>query len=72
LVIPDNTEITLKVSGRDEQYLVSLDSKTISVDNNSELKIKKTPFMIKMVEIPEETFFKTLRGKLLWGQDKRN
>ena len=40
--------------------------------NNSELVINKTPFKINMVEIPDETFFKTLRNKLLWGEDKRN
>ncbi|MEO0045094.1 MAG: kinase [Bacteroidota bacterium] len=72
LVIPDDTEITLKVSGREAQYLVSLDSRITSVNNNSVIKIKKTPFNINMVEIPEETFFKTLRTKLLWGEDKRN
>jgi len=72
LVIPDDIEIKLKVSGREAQYLVSLDSRITSVNNNSELKIKKTPFKINMVEIPEESFFKTLRNKLLWGEDKRN
>ncbi len=72
LVIPDTIEITLKVSGREAQYLVSLDSRITSVNNNSVIKIKKTPFNINMVEIPEETFFKTLRTKLLWGEDKRN
>jgi NAD+ kinase len=72
LVIPDDTEIKLKVSGREEQYLVSLDSRITSVSNHSELNIKKTPFQINMVEIPGETFFKTLRNKLLWGEDKRN
>ena len=72
LVIPDDTEIKLKVSGREEQYLVSLDSRIATLDNNSELTIRKTPFQINMVEIPEETFLKTLRNKLLWGEDKRN
>jgi NAD+ kinase len=72
LVIPDDIEIKLKVSGREAQYLVSLDSRITSVNNNSELKIKKTPFKINMVEIPEESFFRTLRNKLLWGEDKRN
>ncbi|MEO5776258.1 MAG: NAD kinase [Flavobacterium sp.] len=72
LVIPDDTEIKLKVSGREEEYLVSLDSRITTISNNSELVIKKTPFQIKMVEIPEETFLKTLRAKLLWGEDKRN
>jgi NAD+ kinase len=72
LVIPDDTEIRLKISGREEQYLVSLDSRIASVKNESILTVKKTPFKIKMVEIQEETFFKTLRNKLLWGEDKRN
>lgn len=72
LVIPDDTVIRLKVTGREEHYLVSLDSRIASVKNESELTIRKTPFKIKMVEIQEETFLKTLRNKLLWGEDKRN
>jgi NAD+ kinase len=72
LVIPDDTEIKLKVSGREEQYLVSLDSRIATLNNNAELTIRKTPFKINMVEIPNETFLKTLRNKLLWGEDKRN
>ena len=72
LVIPDDTEIKLKVSGREDQYLVSLDSRIATLNNNSVLTIRKTPFQINMVEIPDETFLKTLRNKLLWGEDKRN
>ncbi|MFB9108818.1 NAD kinase [Flavobacterium gyeonganense] len=72
LVIPDDTEIKLRVSGREDQYLVSLDSRIASIKNESVLTIKKTDFKIKMVEIPGETFLKTLRKKLLWGEDKRN
>lgn len=72
LVITDDTEIRLKISGREDQYLVSLDSRIASVKNESVLTIKKTPFKINMVEIQEETFLKTLRNKLLWGEDKRN
>lgn len=72
LVIPDDTEIKLRVTGRENQYLISLDSRISSVKNESVLTIKKTDFKIKMVEIPGETFLKTLRNKLLWGEDKRN
>ncbi len=72
LVIPDNVEIKLKVSGREEQYLVSLDSRIASISNDTVLTIKKTPFQINMVEIPGKSFLKTLRTKLLWGEDKRN
>ena len=72
LVIPDETEIRLKVSGREENYLVSLDSRIISIKNDTILNIKKTPFQINMVGIPEETFLKKLRNKLFWGEDRRN
>ncbi len=72
LVIPDKTEIRLKVSGREEHYLVSLDSRIATVQNDAILTIKKTDFKINMVEINNETFLKTLRNKLLWGEDKRN
>ena len=72
LVIPDTTEIKLKVSGREENYLVSLDSRIISISNNTVLTIKTADFKINMIEIPNETFLKTLRNKLLWGEDKRN
>jgi NAD+ kinase len=72
LVIPDNMTVKLRVSGREENYLVSLDSRIASVKNETILIVKKTPYKINMIEIPEETFLKTLRNKLLWGEDKRN
>ncbi|MFD2542502.1 NAD kinase [Lacinutrix gracilariae] len=72
LVIPDSTEIELKVDGREEQHLVSLDSRIATLNNNTIIRIKKAPFTIKMLELVEESFLDTLRKKLLWGEDKRN
>lgn len=72
LVIPDDTEIRIVVSGREENHLVSLDSRIATIPNGKEIRIKKAPFCIKMVEYKSESFLKTIRKKLLWGQDKRN
>lgn len=72
LVIPDSTEIELKVSGREEQHLVSLDSRIATLDNGTVIKIKKADFKIKMIDLLNESFLVTLRKKLLWGEDKRN
>ena len=72
LIIKDNTEITLKVSGREDDYLVSMDSRITSLKNNTTVVIKKAPFKLKMVEFTGDTFLNTLRKKLLWGEDKRN
>lgn len=72
LVISDDTVIRLKVSGREDNHLVSLDSRIASLENGEEITIKKAPFCIKMIEYTSESFLKTLRNKLLWGEDKRN
>lgn len=72
LVIPDSTEIKLKVSGRENNFLVSLDSRIATLDNDTQITIKKAPFKIKMIEPEDESFLDTLRKKLLWGEDKRN
>lgn len=72
LVIPDSTEIQLKVDGREDHYLMSLDSRIATLVNPTIVTIKKAPFKIKMVELINESFINTLRKKLLWGEDKRN
>lgn len=72
LVIPDNLEIKLKISGRENQYLISLDSRLSSLNKDTIVKIKKADFKIKLVWLHNDSFITTLRKKLLWGQDKRN
>ncbi len=72
LVIPDNTSITLFAKGREKEMLVSLDSRITTISHKTKLTIKKASFSIKMIEINDQTFIKTLREKLLWGQDTRN
>lgn len=72
LVIADNTTIRLKVLGREVNHLVSLDSRIATLENGKEITIKKAAFTIKMIEYTSESFFKTIRNKLLWGQDRRN
>lgn len=72
LVIHDNTTITLQVSGRENQHLISLDSRIITLDNNTVITLKKASFTIKLILLEGESFLKTIRDKLLWGEDKRN
>lgn len=72
LVIPDDLEIKLKISGRADQYLISLDSRLASVDKDTIVRIKKADFNIHLVWLENDSFITTLRKKLLWGQDKRN
>jgi NAD+ kinase len=72
LVISDDTEIRLRVSGREPQHLLSFDSRLVSVENDTEICVLKAGFSIRMVEFSSESFLKTIRNKLLWGEDRRN
>ena len=72
LVIPDDTEVTLRVDGRETQFLMSLDSRIVTLQNSSTVTIKKAGYKVKMVELEDESFIDTLRKKMLWGEDRRN
>ena len=72
IIIADNTEIELSVSGREDFHLLSLDSRIISLKNEKSIMIKKANFKIMIAHLFEDNFYKTLRNKLLWGEDKRN
>jgi NAD+ kinase len=72
MVIPDNLSIQLEVSAREKDYLITLDSRIVTVPIGTEIKIKKAPFTIKSILPKNQSYLKTLRGKLLWGEDTRN
>lgn len=72
LVISDNHVITLKITGRSTHYLVSLDSRSEVIDSSIELTLKKADFYVNLIKLENQSFFSTIRNKLLWGLDKRN
>lgn len=72
LVVPNQTDIKLKVSGRESHFLISMDSRIHSLPHDCEIRITKANFNIKLVSHLENSFLKTLRTKLLWGEDQRN
>ena len=67
-----STEISLMINGRENEFLISLDSRITTLNNTNVVVIKKSPFKIKMIELENESFLITLREKLMWGKDKRN
>lgn len=72
LVFPDDKKLRFKVSGREEFFLISMDSRTYSLPANTEIRLKKAGFSIPLVQLHESSFLSTLRKKLLWGEDRRN
>ena len=72
VVIPDTSTIRIRVEGRDNLFLVGLDARSATIGPGTELVIKKENFQINLLQRPDENFFATIRGKLLWGHDIRN
>lgn len=72
LIIKDNKRIKLLVESRENKFLLSMDSRIVSLNTATEVSIKKADFQLSMIELDKQSFFKTLREKLLWGKDMRN
>jgi NAD+ kinase len=72
IVISDKSEVSIRVEGRDEEYLVSLDSKTDVIMPGEELRIRRADFSFDLVKIESKDFYTTIRDKLKWGIDVRN
>ncbi|HBF87801.1 MAG TPA: NAD kinase [Bacteroidales bacterium] len=72
IVINDKNKIKLKVESRNNSFLVSLDHRAEILDNSVEIEIKKADFKINTIKLANQSFYKTIRNKLMWGIDKRN
>lgn len=71
-VVRDNGELTLQVDGREGSFMLSLDSRSVDVDQNVALKIKRNSTNMKLINFKGHDFLNTLRQKLSWGLDRRN
>ncbi len=71
LVISDDQKVEISVNGRENEYLISVDSNIYSVPIDLTIIVQKASRFLKMVEFNEDSYLKVLREKLLWGKDKR-
>ncbi len=72
LVLPDSAVLQLSVDTRDQQFQLAIDSRTIDLDVDATVTIRKADYSLKMIRIENISFYSTLRNKLMWGADKRN
>jgi len=72
VVIPDTDEISLKIEGRSENFLCTLDSRFETVTSEHHLVLRKCKFGINLIKLEGTSFFQTIREKLTWGRDTRN
>ena len=72
VIVPDDQVLSFEIEGRGSQFLASLDSRSVTIDQTVQIAIRKADFYVNLVRFEGETFLKTLRQKMLWGLDNRN
>jgi NAD+ kinase len=72
LVIPDNYKISLKIDSRSQDFRVAIDGNSYCFPTGISLSVHKADFSIQVIKRYKQTFYETLRKKLMWGSDNRN
>ena len=72
LVIPADGELQLVADGRENQFLLSLDSRMFILDGGRKVKVTTAPFRLFLMNLEHQEFFGTVRAKMHWGMDPRD
>ncbi len=72
VIVPDNSRIRLKVDAGEPEVILTMDSRSMLHPTDVEILVKRADFTLKTVRLKNNTFYDTLRNKLMWGVDKRN
>ena len=68
IVILDEWKLDIKISSRYDSYMVSVDGRSQSLSTDMSLHIERAPYTVKVVQIGDNSFLKSLRTKLNWGK----
>ncbi len=68
LVIPDNYEVKVFIKSQKGDVFLSLDGQVgLSLMEGDRIEVRKSKHPLKLIKIPEKSYFKILRSKLKWG-----
>ena len=68
IIMPDDWKIDIRVSSRYDAYMVSVDGRSQSLSTDLSLHIERAPYTVKVVQIGDNSFLKSLKTKLNWGR----
>ncbi len=72
IVLQDSSTIKIKIEGREDKYLMTMDSRHSAISKDDEIIIKRCSFNVNLVQMKNKNFYSTIRDKLHWGVDYRN
>lgn len=72
IVLPGGSRLRMVMEGRTEDCLATCDFRYKKIPLNEEVHISRSDVKLKTVMLKGRDFYSTLRGKLMWGVDRRN
>lgn len=72
LIVPDDSELVLKMTSRDGDFVFSTDNRSMMLKSGDTLYVKMAQFSLKRVRLNRSDFINALTQKLYWGEDIRN
>lgn len=72
LVIPDSSEVHLRVHSRDGKAIFTIDNRTVELPEGLEITVSLAHFSLRRVRFNNSDFINALTEKLFWGEDVRN
>ena len=71
IIIDDNATIEIKVYSRSHNFLIAIDGRNESCDEEMTITVRKANYRQLIVRGKEHSFIQNLQDKLMWGRDIR-
>lgn len=71
IVLPDTAEIVCRVRAASRGFVLAVDGHSVPIDEaRATFTITRSTPPVRLVKLPEQHYFETLRSKLMWGASK--
>ena len=68
VVVPADATITVEILSRMDGILVTVDGQDGgSLSGGARVKVARSPHSVRLIRLPDQTFFSVLRQKMRWG-----
>lgn len=71
IIIDDNAIIDIKVFSRSHNFLIAIDGRNESCDEEVKVTVRKANYRQLIIRSKEHSFIQNLQDKLMWGRDIR-
>ena len=71
IIIDDNATIDIKVCSRSHNFLIAIDGRNESCDEEMTVTVRKANYRQLIIRSKEHSFIQNLQDKLMWGRDIR-